>query len=52
MGFQRQLCEFEKLLSLKKSYSSPNRVDKMAAAKILGGQAGILTFSHNGKKIS
>ena len=28
MGFQRQLCEFEKLLSLKKSYQSPNRIDK------------------------
>ena len=54
MGFQRQLCEFEKLLSLKKSYSSPNRVDKVTAAKIVGGGqgAGSFTFSHNGKKIS
>ena len=52
MGFQRQLCEFEKLLSLKKSYSSPNRVDKVTAAKLVGGQGGSFTFSHNGKKIS
>ena len=29
MGFQRQLTEYEKLLHLKKSYSSPNRIDKM-----------------------
>ena len=36
MGFQRQLCEFEKLLHLKKSYSSPNRVDKLTA-KIVNG---------------
>lgn len=39
MGFQRQLCEFEKLLHLKKSYSSPNRVDKVTA-KFGGGIVG------------
>ena len=44
MGFQRQLCEFEKLLSLKKSYSSPNRVDKVTAKLVQG------TFSSNGAK--
>ena len=44
MGFQRQLCEFEKLLNLKKSYASPNRVDK-ETAKLLQG-----TFSNNRSK--
>ena len=46
MGFQRQLCEFEKLLSLKKSYQSPNRVDKVTAKLIQG------TLGNNGTKIS
>ena len=36
MGFQRQLCEFEKLLHLKKSYSSPNRVDKLTQKSVTG----------------
>ena len=36
MGFQRQLVEFEKLLHLKKSYSSPNRVDKLTQKVIVG----------------
>lgn len=47
MGFQRQLCEFEKLLSLKKSYQSPNRVDKLTAAKLVHGPLG-----NNGTKFS
>lgn len=36
MGFQRQLCEYEKLLHLHKSYSSPTRVNKLAAKVAVG----------------
>lgn len=28
MGFQKQLCEFEKLLHVHRSYNSPHKVDK------------------------
>ena len=45
MGFQRQLCEFEKLLNLKKSYASPNRVDKMTV-RLVG------SFNGGGTKVS
>ena len=46
MGFQRQLCEFEKLLHLKKSYSSPNRVDKLTAKIVNGPPAASVTATH------
>ena len=46
MGFQRQLCDFEKLLNLKRSYSSPNRVNKMTAKLVHG------TLSNYGTHIS
>ena len=45
MGFQRQLCEFEKLLHLKKSYSSPNRVDKLTAKIVNGPPAATVAAS-------
>ena len=44
MGFQRQLCEFEKLLNLKKSYSSPNRVDT-GTAKIVNNESVLKSLS-------
>ena len=31
MGFQKQLCEFEKLLHVHKSYNSPSKVGKMSS---------------------
>ena len=46
MGFQRQLCEFEKLLNLKKSYSSPNRVDKLTAKIVNGPPAASVTATN------
>ena len=48
MGFQRQLCEFEKLLHLKKSYSSPNRVDKLTAQIVKGPPAAATATATNG----
>ena len=49
MGFQRQLCEFEKLLHLKKSYSSPNRVDKLTQRVIKGHQKNVGSAAYGGK---
>ena len=46
MGFQKQLSEFEKLLHLHKSYSSPTRMNKQSKQIISGISSGSGAASH------